>query len=156
MTTETIAIPTIEEVRQRFLEKDKTDMFGFESHEYAPYCGWNWLADHGYLKKDAEQTKESVAELSKEIDRDSIIKEMEDYMSFAFEKANDMRGLSANRSIMHYIAWTWLSGERHLSDEINRALNSDYQHYGKEILRSICEHYGWDWHQWDNGVLTNG
>jgi hypothetical protein len=79
---------------------------------------------------------------------------MLEYMPFAWDKANDMRGLSAGRSVQHFVGWTWLAGDDELSAWCDD--NSNYQHYGKEILVRICEHYGWDWRQWDDGVRTNG
>ena len=81
-------------------------------------------------------------------DRESIVAEMLDYMPFAWDKANNCRGLSAGRSMDHYQAWTWLIG-----DDFGDL--SDYEFYGKDNLCRICEHYGWDPKQWDDGVRTN-
>lgn len=81
-------------------------------------------------------------------DRESILNEMLDYMSFAFEKANNFRGISASRSMSHYSAWTWLIG-----DDFGNLL--DYEYYGKDNLVEICEKYGWDHSQWDDGVRLN-
>lgn len=81
-------------------------------------------------------------------DRDALIARMLDYMPFAWEKANNERGLSASRSMDHYSAWIWLAGDD-LGD-LHR-----YNYYGKDNLRRICEQYGWDHRQWDDGVRTN-
>src|SRR5690606_39412432 len=82
-------------------------------------------------------------------DRDSLLAEMERYMPFAWEKANNMRGLSANRSMAHYTSWTWLAG-----DDLGDLL--DYEFYGKDHLVRICEHYDWDHSRWDDGKRSNG
>lgn len=75
---------------------------------------------------------------------------MLDYMPFAWGKANNCRGLSAGRSINHMCAWLWMLGEDAAADAIR-----NYSHYGKPQLRAICEAYGWEWQQWDDGAWTN-
>lgn len=80
---------------------------------------------------------------------------MEEYMAFAWSKANDSRGISAVRSIQHYIAWIWLLGDEAFAREIETELNSNYCFFGKEILISICKKFDWDSTQFDDGVRTN-
>lgn len=140
-----VTIPTQEEIRQRFLERKEKDLLGFEVYEYLDYCGFDWVKENVGFNEKTEFTEEMKADFSKPIDRESIINKMKDYMSFAFEKANNHRGISASRSIMHYVAWTWLAGDRDFSNEIDR----DYYDYGKSILREICKFYSWGWDQWD-------
>ena len=48
----------------------------------------------------------------------------------------------------HYMAWVWLAG-----DDLGDL--TDYQYYGKDNLVKICDHYGWDSSQWDDGERTN-
>lgn len=84
-------------------------------------------------------------------DREAILKEMLDYMPFAWEKANDCRGISAGRSMDHYTAWVWMLGDDDKLGELR-----DYQFYGKTNLIKICVRYGWDHTKWDDGVRTNG
>ena len=81
-------------------------------------------------------------------DRESLLKTMLGYMPFAWEKANSYRGLSALRSMSHYMAWTWLAG-----DDFGDL--SDYEFYGKDHLVKICNHYGWDSSQWDDNIRLN-
>lgn len=83
-------------------------------------------------------------------DRDSVLKEMHEYMSFAWDKANNCRGFSAGRSMCHYMAWVWLVGDEEVFGDL-----TDYQYYGKDNLVKICNHYGWDSSQWDDGERTN-
>lgn len=81
-------------------------------------------------------------------DRDALLAQMLDYMPFAWEKANNERGLSAGRSMDHYSAWVWLAG-----DDLGDL--QEYEFYGKENLRRICQQYGWDADQWDDGRRVN-
>lgn len=122
------------------------DFFGFErndlivgiqSFEYAK----------AFLKEGT--TEEEWEKIRQPNDRETLLKTMLDYMPFAWEKANNCRGISASRSISHFQAWTWLAGEE-LEDM------SGYQYYGKDELSKICEIYGWDPAQWDDGERTNG
>lgn len=70
--------------------------------------------------------------------RKNIIKVMKDYISFAWEKANDKRGISANRSIEHFKGWLWLLGD----EEVVEYLKANYTPYGKPGLAYICKKYG--------------
>lgn len=81
-------------------------------------------------------------------DRDSLVAEMKAYMPFAWDKANNFRGLSAGRSMAHYASWVWLAG-----DDLGDL--EKYDCYGKDNLVAICEHYGFDHAQWDDGVRAN-
>lgn len=75
----------------------------------------------------------------KPCDRDTVIAEMRDYMSFAWEKAYDHRGLSASRSLYKMQAWLWLLGDDELLVFAEDADN--YVPYGTPILRKISEKY---------------
>ncbi len=83
-------------------------------------------------------------------DESSVTQEMREYMGFAWDKANNCRGISAGRSIAHMCAWLWLLGMDAAAEQIR-----EYELYGKPQLRAICEHFGWDWRQWDNGRWQN-
>ena len=131
---------TQEEIAARVEDRKPADMLGFEWQEYAVYLD----AEHirPYLG-DPEQSWEPTV--------DDPTERMESYMDFAWDKANNERGISANRSIMHYIAWLWLAGENDLLERVQDAYHNNYHRYGKPILRMICEHFGWDWHRWGDG-----
>ncbi len=81
-------------------------------------------------------------------DRDSVIDQMRDYISFAWDKANSGRGLSAGRSLDHFTAWIWLLG-----DDANFPDLQNYNYYGKDHLVKICEFYGFT--NEDNGIREN-
>ena len=80
---------------------------------------------------------------------------MEDYMPFAWDKANGCRGLSALRSLIHFAAWLWLLSNEDYNHFGGFKGLSDYQFYGKEKLIDICERFNWDHFQWDDGVRSN-
>jgi len=138
-------VKTQEEILKRIEARKENDMFGWEVNEYL--CFLDYENAKSYLKKDV--TKESWGE-KKEKEPAEKIKE---YMDFAWIKANDCRGISAGRSLMHMVAWLWLDGQ----DEFLNKWNDlrDYEYYGKPQLTAICELYGIDWKKYDNGARTN-
>lgn len=88
------------------------------------------------LKEDAD-----LSEWKGDVPSDEIVlEEMKNYMKFAWDKAQNHRGLSAQRSIQKFSAWCWLLGE----DELVEALeNGPYARYGAPGLAKVCEQYGW-------------
>ncbi|OEU75012.1 MAG: hypothetical protein BA864_14155 [Desulfuromonadales bacterium C00003093] len=135
-----ITVPTKEEVDARYTERAPADMLGFEVDEYTPYMsveGMRPLAKEGV-------TDETLKEIQLTLNRGEMVADMERYMEFAIGKANDQRGISANRSIQHYIAWTWLSGDAEFSSTIETMYEHGYTGWGIPILRKICEFYGFD------------
>lgn len=130
------------EILARLDEIQERDFFGAESDDLVVRLPFN-LASSFIM----DTLKESDwVQLPR--DRDSVMKEMLDYMPFAWEKANNYRGLSAARSLSHYTSWVWLCG-----DDLGDLLH--YEFYGKDHLVRICKHYGWDASKWDDGVRLN-
>lgn len=74
---------------------------------------------------------DKVVELTKE----NVIAEMQEYIDFAFEKAHDMRGISANRSMWKFQQWLWV-----LEDEEIDC--TDFYDYGIQNLERIVKKYG--------------
>lgn len=133
---------TQEEIAARVAERFQDDLFGFEISEYLIFL--EFARAKPYLKDDATAESWQHIPLSDE----AVLSAMQGYMSFAWEKANTRRGISAWRSLKHYVAWLWLLGEDAFLAEHENFDN--YTHYGKPQLVAICEHYGWDWTQWDD------
>lgn len=75
--------------------------------------------------------------------------EATEYLAFAWEKANNCRGLSAARSMYHYKAWLWLMG----IDDVSWLDN--YEMYDKPFLVSISVLLDADYKQWDDGEWVN-
>lgn len=78
---------------------------------------------------------EEIKHLVVPLTREKVIAEMQDYIDFAFMKARDQRGISAERSIWKFRKWLWLLED----DEIT---NFGYNDYGIALLTRIAEKYG--------------
>lgn len=143
----TITLPTQDEIVARIKERESEDILGFEWQEYVVYL--DYAHARPWLKP--ETTAETWGVDRSEHTRDAVLATMLDYMPFAWEKANGCRGISSNRSVMHFIAWTWLAGDAEFCARLIDSFETDYHHYGKPQLELVCRHYGWDFAQWDNG-----
>ena len=131
---------TQEEILQRIKDRQQDDILGFE---------WPYYVDalfYEHAKQFLKPEYDASDWNTKTIDR--IRQEATDYMPFAWGKANDCRGISAGRSISHYVAWLWLLGEDF--DDIE-----EYEFYGKSELIRICEYLNIDHAQYDDGVRVN-
>lgn len=138
---------TQEEILARIRARAPSDMFGFEWMEYLSALTRVSVEKlrGSLLKADADL---STHEPSLATD-DAVRKQCVEYMPFAWEKANNCRGISAARNLMHYKAWLWLLGEDGFED-IDR-----YEHYGKDNLVRICKFLDLDASQWDDGRRVN-
>lgn len=87
---------------------------------------------------------------TKELTRENVLQEIKDYLEFAWDKANNQRGLSAGRSMDHFTAWIWLLGDEDSFGDLR-----DYQYYGKDNLVEICEFYNLQHLNFDDGVREN-
>ena len=137
----TSAPRTDDEIISRIDVVTDRDFFGFEVSDLVvrlEYEKAKQFITADVTQKDWEVVSREPAD---------VISMMHDYMSFAWEKANEGRGLSAGRSLSHYSAWIWLAG-----DDLGDLL--EYEFYGKDKLVLICNHYGWDSSEWDDGVRS--
>lgn len=131
---------TQEEIVKRIEERKPGDVFGFEVDEYFIYLDYEHAKPYLVEEAVAKEWDEATPDLT----RESIVSRMKDYMPFAVEKANNRRGLSAQRSIMHYLAWIWLAGDDDLLKSILEDYHDRYSSYGKSILEKIRKFYGWE------------
>lgn len=143
---------TQEELIKRIKERTAADMFGFEVSEYYYALteeSFNALKEGPtpYVRTDAVYS--DMPEEVKLLTDSDVHKKCVDYMEFAWEKANNFRGISAMRSIQHYVAWMWMKGDDFLDEAID-----DYQYYGKDLLVEICKRLGIE-PTWDDGVRLN-
>lgn len=88
-----------------------------------------------FLKSDANPDEWETKPLT----REGVLKEMLEYLDFAFEKALNHRGISASRSIDHMRAFLWLLGDDELLAFAEDAKN--YPRYGVPILKAISRKY---------------
>jgi len=136
--------------RLRFLSSDFGDVFGVRRNKLI-YC-LPYDKAKPFIKDSIDATHWATVQTG--CTRSALLAELTTYMPFAWDKANDCRGLSANRSMEHFEEWLWLLGDdqsvwKKLIEPIR------YEHYGKERLIKICQHYGILWEQWDDGARVN-
>jgi len=90
----------------------------------------------------AQATEEEWNKNKGELTEEYVKKEVANYLSFAFGKAHNERGISANRSIYHFQNWLWV-----LEDYELLVFAQDDSNYGKDggygitILRKIRDKY---------------
>lgn len=135
---------TQEEIVARINAIKDNDYFGFETGDLIDFLDFQHAKP--FLRPESGKRDWTPQPNT----RENILKIMQDYMDFAWEKANNRRGISASRSMSHYSAWIWLLG-----DEGKFGNLKEYEHYGKDNLVAICKEYGWDHAQWDDGIRTN-
>lgn len=124
---------TPEELGARYKEIDAENrIFPFESLTIAEYMTAEQLTP--YLKRDADPNAFDGWR-PKPLTAEGVLKEMGEYMPFAWEKAAGERGISALRSVAKYRAWLWLLGRDDLLEEMDKR---EYNDYGKAILRWLC------------------
>ena len=135
---------TDSQILKRITELGKSDLFGTQQADLV--CRLPFTAVRPMLKENSAQADWKVQPR----DDASIKAEMQKYMRFAWDKANNRRGLSAGRSMAHMSTCLWLLGHDEAADAV-----LTYDMYGKNWLRAICEAFGWDWRQWDDGRWSN-
>lgn len=142
MDTNTTPLPrTQDEILARYHARKGDDLLGFEVHEYLAALDFEHARP--LLKEDIDVEKVK-AEWKYHTTREGLLAQMKDYMTFAFDKAHNHRGISASRSVMHYTAWAWLMGDDALVARLDTTNDNDYAPYGLPLLRAVCEHYGWN------------
>jgi len=129
---------TQDEILERVKELRPNDVFNFETDDLISFLDFEHAKE--FMKKDA------TADEWNGIEEVPPRQKMLEYMEFAWEKANNERGLSAMRTMRHYRAWLWLDGD----EEVWPTLDN-YTSYGKPQLVKICEYLGLDASQWDDG-----
>ena len=140
-------LKTEDEILQRIEDVEDDDPFGVMRGDLIEFLSYEKARP--FLKEGV--TAKEWEEVRRPLTRAAVIEEIKNYMPFAWEKANDCRGLSASRSIDHMKAYLWLLNDGSY-EEMEKI---EYEHYGKEKLIFVCEHCGLDWEQWDDGVRTN-
>lgn len=135
------------EIIQRIKASKPRDMLGFEWQEYVPALTKESAAS---LRGSAIKEDADLSDWVQHYKNDEDVRKVAvDYMEFAWDKANNCRGISAGRSMAHYKAWLWLLGQDGF-DGIE-----DYEHYGKDNLVRICEFLGLDSTKWDDRRRVN-
>ena len=127
---------TQQEILDRIEERIEADPLGFEVGEYVDFL------DYTHAKSYLENcTEEEWNKIYKEPTKENVISTMQDYIEFAWEKADSHRGLSANRSIEYYLAWIWLAEDDDFLRQVQDEYDNYYSDYGKSILMMIAPHF---------------
>lgn len=140
--------PTQEELVVRIVERAKEDAMQFEVHDYIPYLD----AEHAkiILPPSAHESIDASWQQGQWSEED-ILKRITDYLPKAFDWANREKDYETMRAFGHFVAWTWLLGDREFSDDL---LQEDWIAFGKPSFRRIAERYGVPWGELDNGVFA--
>jgi hypothetical protein len=137
---------TISEIEAKIKAAD--DLFGTVRGDLMQWLPFDRAKEMDLVSDTATAEKWAEAGFPRPLSDEAAINEIKGYMPFAWDKANNCRGLSAGRSILHMQAWLWLLG----ADD---AQLDDYTHYGKPQLKAICEAFGIDWKALDDGHWRN-
>lgn len=139
-----------QDILNRIANIEQSDFFGFGRSDLLEFLDFEhakqFLVEEATSEvwEDARAKGDSIYNLAKA--------KIVDYMSFAWDKANSCRGLSAGRSIAHMQEWAWLMGDEKLIALVN---DTEYEFYGKPTLVAICEYLQIDWKQYDNNRWRN-
>lgn len=133
---------SIKEIKDKIKTGFEHDVFDFGTNdliEALPFeTAKEYLAEDFLSKENATEEWEALRLKTDDDVKDRIL----DYLSFAWDKANDGRGLSADRSIRHFAAWAWLIDDE-LYTKIEDMYENDYAPYGKPILTFIGDKLGY-------------
>jgi hypothetical protein len=128
------ALPrTADEIVQQIEVVQAEDPFGFQRDMLLPALPFA-LAAARYLKPGTTAVEWEAVRTA---DVEQVTEAAKRYLTFAMDKADQHRGISANRSVAHYQAWLWLLGK---DDRIDWEA---YPRYGAPILRRVAEVMGW-------------
>lgn len=126
-------VRTQEEIKKRFKEAD--DMFGTQQNDLIDYMTFETAKE--FLKDEYVKDIESG---QKKWDQSvNPKKEILNYLDFAYGKAENERGLSAGRSMLHFKTWIWLDDDK-LYNELENQIDN-YYGYGIPVLDKISNHY---------------
>ncbi len=128
---------TQDEIVKRIEEVKSEDFFGFETTDLLSALDYEHAKP--YLKPDCTKEQWEAGFDSERYTPENARKHIREYLDFAWEKANDERGISARRSQSHFRAWMWLAGD---DDVLARVEATEYDPYGKPKLDVIEAHYG--------------
>lgn len=119
--------------------REKRSMFSFDAEVLVHSLDFDhakeFLREERIRPERANEEWNTTYPLSEE----AVMKEFADYAQFAWGKAQDHRGLSANRSVDKLEAWTWLLGR---DDVLAASEAAPYPSYGCPKLKIICEAFG--------------
>lgn len=87
-----------------------------------------------FLKEEYKGTHEHIA-----FTKENVLKQLEEDVSFAFEKALNQRGLSAGLMFDVVMMWNWI-----LEDGLENWNTNEYAQYGLPLFKATAIKYGFD------------
>ena len=116
----------------------KEDFLG-TSIDVIEFMQFEEVKERNLLKEDHIRKIEQGEELWEPAvyNEKNIIQKIKDYLPFAWEKANDCRGISSTRSIIHFRNWFYMLGNKY-TDKLVKEMN-EISYYGKPWLYIISE-----------------
>lgn len=126
---------TQEEILERFNSVE--DLFGTQKGDLINFMTFENAKTH-LIEDYVEKVEKGVESWSISTDAKELIL---DYLPFAYGKAEDERGLSAIRSLLHFKTWIWLDDEV-FYNEISESIENSTG-YGISVLDRISEYYGY-------------
>lgn len=145
---------TFEEINNRIKEVAPDDFLGVIRSDLIAFLPWHYAKEYLSTEGDDPVTPEKWGEAYEAYDEPTVRAKILDYLPFAWGKANDCRGISANRSIDHFLAWSWLLDEEFYTN-LQNSYDNGYELYGKPQLVLVSEYMGFDWRSEDNDCWTN-
>lgn len=121
--------------RMRALAASGQDLFGFAQEAMLSALDFEhakpWLKDGVTAEQWSPDTSAA-----------GVLRELAEYMAFAWEKALGHRGLSADRSVTKLTQWLWVLGSH---DELVSSVEAGrvpYAQYGAPVLKAISDAVG--------------
>ncbi len=112
----------------------KEDFFGFAMGVLIDFVEKDRRAREDWIPDDKEDILPFV-----EPTKENVLRQMREYLPFAFDKASNERGISASRSVTKFTTWLWLLEDDYL---YQYACNDEnYPMYGRPILEKIRDKY---------------
>jgi hypothetical protein len=126
---------TQEEILERFNNAD--DLFGTQKQDLIEFMDFETAKP---LLKEEYVSKVEMGEEKRPPAETDAKARILDYLPFAYDKAENQRGLSAARSLLHMKTWIWLDDPAFYGEIVDAIDN--YYDYGIPVLNRISAHYG--------------
>lgn len=125
---------TTQEIVEFYRKQASGDFFGTFADDLLRHITFADAKE--FLKPNADEAKWHYEPLAD----DATLNRIAEYMTFAWTKVRNHRGISAGRSLAHMRAWLWLLGDNELVTFCDDGDN--YAQYGAPVLAAICRKYG--------------
>lgn len=136
---------TTDQIKEKIKEVKENDFFGVMVSDLVFYLSYEDAMSLGYLKPETIKEEWTTRAII------SPLQQIKEYLPFAWNKANNCKGLSAARSLNHINIWLWLAGY----SDLEKDYFDNYEYYGKPQLVLASALVNFDWREHDNGCWVN-